>query len=126
MQNNMIICKVMREDVPKIVQMLADDFLGQQRERFTDPLPQSYYTEFEEIDSDKNNWLMVVKDQARVIGVFQLTFIPGLSYQGGKRALVEGVRVHQSHRGKGIEDDAGMGDRQSTRARVSYDSTHLK
>lgn len=97
-----IICKASREDVPKIVQMLADDFLGQQRERFTDPLPQSYYTAFDEMDTDKNNWLMVVKDHQQVIGVFQLTFIPGLSYQGGKRALVEGVRVHQSYRGKGI------------------------
>ena len=29
----------------------------------------------------------------RVVGVLQLTFIPSLTYQGGWRALIEGVRV---------------------------------
>lgn len=35
-------------------------------------------------------------------GVFQLTFIPNLTYQGGKRAQIEGVRVAASRRGQGV------------------------
>ena len=35
-------------------------------------------------------------------GVFQLTFIPNLTYQGGKRALIEGVRVAGAMRGQGV------------------------
>ena len=32
----------------------------------------------------------------------QLTFIPYLTYQGSKRALIEGVRVDSEHRSQGI------------------------
>ena len=36
------------------------------------------------------------------VGVMQLTFIPYLTYQGGWRALIEGVRVASEFRSKGI------------------------
>ena len=39
-----------REDLPEIVRMLADDFLGATRERYETPLPESYVKAFEEID----------------------------------------------------------------------------
>jgi plasmid stabilization system protein ParE len=48
-----------REDLPEIVRMLADDFLGSQRERYENPLPESYLKAFEEIEADKNNELIV-------------------------------------------------------------------
>jgi ribosomal protein S18 acetylase RimI-like enzyme len=32
----------------------------------------------------------------------QLSFIQYLTYQGGVRAQIEGVRVHKEHRGVGI------------------------
>jgi hypothetical protein len=35
------------EDLPAIVRMLADDFLGRQRERDENPLPESYISAFE-------------------------------------------------------------------------------
>ena len=47
------------EDLPEIVRMLADDFLGATRERYENPLPESYVKAFEEIDADKNNELIV-------------------------------------------------------------------
>lgn len=34
--------------------MLADDFPGQQRERYEDPLPESYVRAFREIEGDEN------------------------------------------------------------------------
>jgi GNAT superfamily N-acetyltransferase len=34
--------------------------------------------------------------------VLQVTYIPGLTYQGGERAQIEGVRVAASHRSRGV------------------------
>jgi len=90
-------------DVPNIIEMIADDTLGRKRENYTIPLPKAYYDAFERIDTDKNQELTVVENEVgEVIGVFQMTFIPYLTYQGGIRAQIEGVRVHKEHRGMGI------------------------
>jgi GNAT superfamily N-acetyltransferase len=37
-----------------------------------------------------------------VVGVLQLTFIPYLTYQGGWRALIEGVRIAPDLRSRGL------------------------
>ncbi len=76
-----------REDLPKIVRMLADDFLGKQRERFANPLPESYVKAFEEIEADKNNELIVAKNDGEIVGTLQITFTPSISFQGGKRVF---------------------------------------
>jgi ribosomal protein S18 acetylase RimI-like enzyme len=91
-----------REDLSEIVRMLADDFLGAARERYEDPLPESYLKAFGEIESDKNNELIVAETDGLVVGTLQLTFTPSLSFQGGKRATVESVRVDARFRGRGI------------------------
>ncbi len=41
-----------QKDLDSIVAMLADDFLGSQRERYENPLPTSYIKAFEAITSD--------------------------------------------------------------------------
>ncbi|WBY02401.1 GNAT family N-acetyltransferase [Ramlibacter tataouinensis] len=90
-------------DLPAIVALLADDPLGARREKFSDPLPPSYSEAFAAIDRDPNNELVVVDTpERRVIGVLQLTFIPSITYQGGWRALVEGVRVAAEFRSGGV------------------------
>jgi len=89
-------------DLPQIVRMLADDFLGGLRERFEDPLPESYVNAFHEIESDPNNELIVAENDGEIVGTLQLTFTPSISFQGGKRATVESVRVDEKVRGKGI------------------------
>jgi ribosomal protein S18 acetylase RimI-like enzyme len=91
-----------REDLPEIVRMLADDFLGAQRERDENPLPDSYVEAFEEIEADRNNELIVAEKDGAVIGTLQITFTPSISFQGGKRATVESVRVDARFRGQGI------------------------
>lgn len=91
-----------RTDVFFIVKMLADDELGQKREQFEDPLPDVYYQAFAVIDQDPHQELMVVEEKEEVIGVFQLTFIPYLTYQGGVRAQIEGVRIRKDQRGRGL------------------------
>ena len=91
-----------RDDVVHIVRLLADDPLGAKRECYQDPLPSDYYDAFSAIDADPNNELIVACKNAQVVGVLQLTFIPYLTYQGGWRALIEGVRVDTTLRSKGV------------------------
>ena len=90
------------DDLPDIIRMLADDFLGAQREDYADPLPDSYVRAFEEIDADANNHLIVAEIDRKVVGSLQLTLTPSISFRGGKRATVESVRVDSKFRGSGI------------------------
>ena len=90
-------------DVPAIVEMLANDKLGSQREKFQHPLPDAYTNAFEHINADPNQELVVMEDVAgMVVGTLQLSFLQYLTYQGGVRAQIEQVRVHESLRGKGL------------------------
>ena len=91
-----------REDLEGIVRMLADDPLGATRETYSIPLPASYGDAFEAILSDGNNELVAACLAGDVVGVLQITFIPYLTYRGGWRALVEGVRVDARVREKGV------------------------
>ncbi len=91
-----------RADLPVIIAMLANDHLGSKRERYADPLPDVYYSAFDAIDGDPNNEVVVAERDGRIIGTLQLTLIPNLTYQGGVRALIEGVRVDSTMRSAGI------------------------
>lgn len=91
------------QDVERIVEMLADDVLGKERERYAQPLPASYLEAFQAIDADPNNELIVAVDgTGRIIGVQQVTFTPHLTHQGSWRATIEGVRTDSTVRGQGI------------------------
>lgn len=89
-------------DLDRIVYMLADDDLGNTREQYRQPLPESYIQAFQSIDSDPNNELIVACYGEDIIGVQQITFTPYITHQGGWRATIEGVRVASSERGNGV------------------------
>ena len=91
-----------QDDLATIIKLLADDPLGAQRESYQLPLPQSYVDAFAAIERDPNNELTVAQLDGSVIGVLQITFIPYLTYQGGWRALIEGVRVASHLRSSGV------------------------
>lgn len=91
-----------RDDLTEIVRLLADDDLGQTRERYEDPLPDAYVTAFAAIEADARNELVVAEQDAQVVGCLQLTFMPSLTLQGGERMQIEGVRVDRRWRGHGI------------------------
>ncbi|MFD2586943.1 GNAT family N-acetyltransferase [Croceitalea marina] len=92
-----------KDDVVAIVEMIANDKLGVLRENFKIPLPDSYYEAFSNINSDPNQELVVLENESQqIIGTLQLSFIQYLTYQGGIRAQIEAVRIHEEHRGKGI------------------------
>ena len=90
------------DDLPAIVRMLADDFLGGTREKPEATVSETYLRAFREIENDPNNELIVAELDGNIVGTFQLTFTPSLSFQGGKRCTVESVRVDSSLRGHGI------------------------
>ena len=91
-----------RPDLPSIVRLLADDDLGRQRERYEDPLPDSYDSAFEQIERDPNHELIVAERNGEIIGTLHLMFLPSISYQGGLRAQVESVRVDKRFQSQGI------------------------
>ncbi|MCL6296260.1 GNAT family N-acetyltransferase [Jejuia spongiicola] len=95
--------KATKEDVSKIVEMIADDDLGKTRENFKTPLPCEYLDAFDKINADKNQELIVVENESsEIIGTLQLTFIQYLTYRGGIRAQIEAVRIRKDKRGIGL------------------------
>jgi ADP-ribose pyrophosphatase YjhB (NUDIX family)/GNAT superfamily N-acetyltransferase len=87
-------------DLPAIVALLAGDALGAGREppgRFA-----AYERAFAAIDADPAHLLVVLEDDATVVGTLQLSFLPGLSRGGAWRGQIEAVRVAASHRGQGL------------------------
>jgi len=95
--------KANKKDVVKIVEMLADDELGATRENYQVPIPNEYLMAFEKINSDENQELIVVENEANeIIGTLQLSFIQYLTYIGGIRAQIEAVRIRKDQRGLGL------------------------
>lgn len=91
-----------RNDLTDIVRLLSNDPLGRERETFETPPPSVYFQAFDRIQNDVANTLFVAELDGKVVGCLQLTIIPGLSFSGMRRALIEDVRVDESCRGKGI------------------------
>lgn len=95
-----------RADLPRILELLADDRLGAGREDTSDIAP--YERAFEAIDADPAHLLMVGELlehgalAAPVVATFQLSFLPGLSRRGSWRSQIEAVRVAAELRGHGI------------------------
>lgn len=89
-------------DLSTLIEMLANDQLGAERETVSRPIDSAYLSAFSHISSDPNNELIVVEHQGSIIGMLQLTFIPYLSHKGAWRCLIEAVRVHEVYRSKGI------------------------
>ncbi|MEV4252193.1 GNAT family N-acetyltransferase [Spirillospora sp. NPDC049652] len=112
-----------RVDLPWIVRLLANDPIAAGRESLGGDgqaeaaaesaggavggaagagVPAAYYTAFEAIEKDPNNSVIVAELGGEIAGCLQLTYIPGLTYTGGERAQIEGVRVAAEQRGRGI------------------------
>ncbi len=89
-------------DLPAIIELLADDDLGRQREQVGPPPNSNYETAFDAIEKDANQLLAVAERGNEVVGCLQLTFIPGLSRVGLWRGQIESVRVASKLRGSGL------------------------
>ena len=93
--------KMQNTDLPRILQLLADDELGQLRERLQKIPHDDYRRAFTAIDADPNQYLAVFEKNDDIIGCLQISFIPGLARRGALRGQIESVRVVANIRGNG-------------------------
>ena len=99
--NGLTVRRALRTDLPRLLELLADDVLGKNREGVGSDDP-AYIRAFDAIDRDPNQQLLVAELDGRVVGMLQVTYIPGLSRRGAWRANIEAVRVDSGVRGRGI------------------------
>ena len=93
--------KMQNTDLPRILQLLADDELGQLRETLQRVPHDNYRRAFTAINADPNQYLAVFEKNDNIIGCLQISFIPGLSRRGALRGQIESVRVAANVRGNG-------------------------
>lgn len=98
--NGLIFREAETEDLPALAALLYDDIMGASRDG-----PQylhAYTAAFKDIKAQAGNSVIVAILATEVVGMLQLTLIPGLSRGGMLRAQIESVRVSSHHRGKRI------------------------
>lgn len=92
--------RALRADLPRLLELLADDELGRNRE--ADVAAGAYAQAFDTIDRDPNQFLLVGELDGQVVAMAQISFIPGLTRGGAWRANVEAVRVDFGLRSQGL------------------------
>jgi len=95
-----IIREAVRDDLPAIIGLLADDVLGKARD--FGAVDDAYERAFAAIEADPRNFLAVADDAGEVVACMQITYIPGLGRHGAERSQIEAVRVRSDRRGDGI------------------------
>jgi ribosomal protein S18 acetylase RimI-like enzyme len=102
MLNNLILRPAEEKHLPEIIRLFIGDELSSTRELLSDPLPQSYYLAFREIQEDKNQALLVVEYKGQVIGTCHLTMMPSLSFKGSRRLNLENIHIDKDFQNQGI------------------------
>ena len=89
-------------DLPNLVELLLEDELGATRESKSSAVHENYIKAFHKIDSDQNQYLMVVENGDEIIGTCHLTMMPSLTFIGSTRMQIEAVRIAGKYRGQKI------------------------
>lgn len=89
-----------QQDLPVIAALLSDDELGARRDGIQHLA--AYAQALEAVQAQLGNSIIVAVLGTEVVGMLQLTFIPGLSRGGMLRAQIESVRVSGKQRGRKI------------------------
>ena len=100
--NNLTHRKARIADLPCLVELLLEDELGASRESKSAEVHENYIKAFHKIDSDPNQYLMVVENDGEIIGTCHLTIMPSLTFIGSTRMQIEAVRVAGKYRGQKI------------------------
>jgi len=100
--NNLTHRKVTLNDLPRLIELLLEDELGQARESKSAAVHENYIKAFHKIDIDPNQYLMVVENGDEIIGTCHLTIMPSLTFIGSTRMQIEAVRVAAKYRGQKI------------------------
>lgn len=97
-----IVRRATSEDVPRIVELLANDAIALGRGDAADGDLDAYRVGFDAIAADAANDVVVVERRGTIIGTVQLTRTPGMTRRGATRLTVESVRVAEEARGAGV------------------------
>ena len=89
-------------DLPRLIELLLEDELGQTRESKSSELDENYIKAFHKIDRDPNQYLMVLEQGDEMIGTCHLTIMPSLTFIGSTLMQIEAVRVAGKYRGQKI------------------------
>lgn len=100
--NNLTHRKARIADLPRLIELLLEDELGSTRESKSAAVHENYIKAFHKIDSDPNQYLMVVENGDEIIGTCHLTIMPSLTFIGSTRMQIEAVRVAGKYRGQKI------------------------
>ena len=91
-----------KDDVKTLVALLADDDIAEGREQAKGDLLPAYSAAFDEMSKNPDNRILVAEQDGQIAGSLQIVYVPGLSRQGAKRAIIESVRVSSKARGQNI------------------------
>jgi ribosomal protein S18 acetylase RimI-like enzyme len=90
------------DDLEAIIRLHEEDELGAHGDAWTPENELAYEAAFAAIARSTENMLFVVEQDGKVVGTFQLTFIPNLTGRGALRVKVESVKVASALRSRGI------------------------
>lgn len=100
---SVVLRRATSDDADAIIALLADDAISASRgDVAADGDREAYERGLDAVLSAEGNDQLVVEREGAVIGMFQLTRIPGVSRRGATRVLVEAVRVRSDLRSDGI------------------------
>ncbi len=102
MNKNLLHRKAIIGDLRAIVNLLLEDELGKTRENRGEELDQRYIDAFHRINTDQNQYLMIVEKDDKIVGTYHLTIMPSLTFTGRTRMQIEAVRVSEKYRGHKI------------------------
>lgn len=90
------------DDLEAIVRLHEEDALGTHGDAWVPENRDAYEAAFAAIAGSRDNTLYVAEWDDRVVGTFQLTFIPNLTGRGALRVKIESVKVKADLRSRGI------------------------
>lgn len=99
---NLTFRKARIADLSRLIELLSEDEFGQIRESKSASLNENYLKAFHKIDSDLNQYLMIVESNGEIVGTCHLTVIPSLTFRGSTRMQIEAVRIADEYRGQKI------------------------
>lgn len=98
-----VLRRATHDDVDGVMALFADDAISAARGDRLDPGDrEAYAAGVRAVLEDARNDLVVVELGGRVVGMQQLTLIPGIARLGAERLQLEGVRVAADLRSTGI------------------------
>jgi GNAT superfamily N-acetyltransferase len=97
----LVIRSATRDDLPRLIELLAQLSLDDPREDLGSPRPAEYDAALDEVLSDSRQTLLVAEAGGAVVGTICYIHVPNLSHVGRPYAIVEDVVVDATERGKG-------------------------